>query len=58
MVGEELLGCPLAPVGLLPLAHGRQVTKVHELPLVNSSNLVQPQGDGEPVVSNYEQGVS
>ena len=54
MVGEELLGCPLAPVSLHPPAHGRQVTEVHELPLVNGTNLVQPQGDGEPVLSNHE----
>ena len=54
MVGEELLGCLLAPVGLHPLAHGRQVTEVHELPLVDGTNLAQPQGGGEPVLSNHK----
>ena len=54
MVGEELLGCLLAPVSLHPLAHGRQVMEVHELPLVDGTDLVQPQGDGEPVLSNHK----
>ena len=37
----------------LPTMH-QWMEEVHELPLVDGTDLVQPQGDGEPVLSNQE----